>query len=55
MERWQSSVYCTNFENWRGFAATGGSNPSLSVNKTQRVAYILIIIVFGQCILTNSN
>ena len=24
-------VNCTNFENWRGFAVTGGSNPSLSV------------------------
>ena len=23
-------VNCTNFENWRGLAATGGSNPSLS-------------------------
>ena len=23
-------VNCTNFENWRGFAVTGGSNPSLS-------------------------
>ena len=25
-------VNCTNFENWRGFAVTGGSNSSLSVN-----------------------
>jgi hypothetical protein len=24
-------VNCTNFENWRGFAVTVGSNPSLSV------------------------
>ena len=23
-------VNCTNFENWRGFAVTVGSNPSLS-------------------------
>lgn len=23
-------VNCTNFENWRGFAVTEGSNPSLS-------------------------
>lgn len=26
-------VDCTNFENWRGLAVTGGSNPSLSEKK----------------------
>jgi hypothetical protein len=34
-------VNCTNFENWRGFAVTVGSNPSLS-------GYIQRVLLFAQ-------
>ncbi len=30
-------VNCTNFENWRGFAVTEGSNPSLSVTNNKKI------------------
>jgi len=38
-------VNCTNFENWRGFAVTVGSNPSLSERSYYDLEFILVLTI----------
>ena len=49
-------VNCTNFENWRGFAVTEGSNPSLSVTKKLIIYRIEITVTENsRCDAPNHN